>query len=437
MTRAEAEEGLPAPADAPQDAALSGFPPTRASGSVGLSRLSGSSSTLSVSRLSSAPLPVPSCIVPITLRDLAEMKNHWSLPLSDPRRAGASHDLQPGETALFLFQTEMDRIPMEELTPLLAVANVKIFLLTTSSAESQAFFRRRVEVAGVSSSPELHSSNYSGSGHHPLQEGPTMGGEDTDLFPSSASAAPTPTSSQSTTTTTTQLTRSTQDALQDIFLLSTFKEIFPRTTFQNFFTPPTMVWWRCGGAPASHYSQYFHYEPDLPATLLSPELQQLSRSYGAILTLKTLTSTALLPCYTAFPPAYTPAHLHDLTAQRGDAEGYTMVMIGSSDCPPCRRVFQNAKKLWDALPSNTVLYKGDWYLAKELREIVDVQMIPFFILFENKEILRLPNPAPFDAATQSPEKRWKPLATLQDSNVDNIICFLHRYTVTLRFDEDF
>lgn len=346
------------------------------------------------------------------------MKSRWLLPPQDPRRR--PHDLLPGEMAIFVFETAEERLPADHLSQLLSVTNVKLFLVSTGG-DSPNFFRRRVEVAPPSGAEGMTTAG-SSVGGEPQEEG---------LFPLAPSGAATPAASQG-------IAQPTQEAMQSVFQLSSFKDIFSQTTFQNFFTPPTMLVWRCGGAPAAHYSEFYHYEPDLPPTPLPPALRSLAVDAGQVLALKTLTSPVLLSCYAAFPPVFTAAHLHHLVSlDAAGAEGFTVLMIGASDCPPCRNVFSNAKVLWDALPQNTTLYKADWYLAKEAREVVDVPAIPYFVIFKNEEILRLPSPAAFDDAGAGPSEKWTPLATMQDSNVNNLIGFIHQHTTTLSFDEDF
>eukprot|EP00796_Vickermania_ingenoplastis_P005612 gene5612-4032_t len=351
-----------------------------------------------------ASAQLPPCITPISLTELEEMRSRWCRPPSDPSRR--PHDLHQGEFAVFLFQTEAERVPAEGLSHLLAVASVKIFLVTTG-VQRPALLRRRVE-------PEKEEEEEEG-----LFPAPTPSG-----------ASPSPLSSQAAPRPSQNLPRSTQDALQDGNL---FTDDLPKLLH-----PANDAALALRRRSPRHYSRFYHLEPDLPPRELPPALQALAVAHGAVLGLKTLTSTALIPCYAALPPVFTPQHLHALVSQPGvDPSGFTLLMIGASDCPPCRKVLQNATSLWSALPPSTRLYKADWYLAKEAREVVRVDLIPYFVLFANTEILRNPNPAPHDDPAAAASDRWTPVATLQDSNVDTIVCFLHQHTMKLSFDEDF
>lgn len=337
----------------------------------------------------------PPTITHLTLSELSELKRYWTLPAHDPRRR--MHDMHPGETAMFIFHTPTCPLPTEGLEDLISTVAMKVFLITTGD-DPHSYFRRRVEPS--------REEDEEGKGN---------------LFPSIPRSNPSSTPSS----------QSTQDALQDVFEFSSFRTTFSNTTRENFFSPPSMILWRCGGAPADHYSKFYHYEPDLPPTELSAELQRIAVTSGIILTIKSITAAALIPCYSTLQPVYTPPHLASLVAKAGCPNGFTVMMIGSSDCPPCRRFLSNARELLKDLPASVSIYKADWYLATEARELVDPPAIPYFVIYKNSDILSTPPP------TSSASSSWKPVATLQNSDVAAVRFFIHRHTKSLSFDDDF
>lgn len=386
----------------------------------------------------------------------------------NPSSPSPPYALSPGETAVFIFQTSQDYISDQQLTELLTVANVKVFIITanTSNPEtSRARLEKDEMIEKLDDEEELFHSVESSSftvtptfscdppsstaGWNMSQSALQSNHSLSSLKLASTGSVPLSCASQgfhSSILSSSKLDGHSvlKKKLNDVFHFSLYEEagIFSPTTKENFWTPPTMLLWRCGLAASSHYSMFFHYEPDLPLEL-PKKLQEEASTYGSILTLKSLTSPNILPCYASFPPAYTPSHLYDLTSSaacKGGAEGFTVLMVSASDCPPCRKVFSQAKRLWDSLPQNTSLYKVDWYLAKELRECFVVEKIPFFILLKNSEILRFPN---FIASntTSSPmcsaQQKWNPIDSLQQSDLDRIIFFIEHHTKPLSFDEDF
>lgn len=412
----------------------------------------------SASRSRNERVSLPNTITPISLRELLEMKNRWSLPSSDPSRR--PEDLLPGETALFLFETVENPLPRDGLAELLSMSTIKVFLISSDIIRSSAVRRRMEEPPAASSSrfhwdasvpkrscaasqsiDDLLMGDNAGRDVWPNSCEPLHTGPENDLFPISSyqaasSVLPTPVPSQPIEEYASFISRSTQDTLDDVFLFSAFRELFSQTTNQNFLAPPSMILWRCGGAPLDHYGKYFYYDPDTNPSLIPPDLMDLTARRGSVLSFKTLTSNSLLPCYTSFLPVYTPQQLFDLTVLRGPS-GFTVLMVGASTCPPCRRIMQNAATLHDSLPDNMAIYKADWELGKEAREVYNVELIPFFILYKNEEILRRRNPEPFTNTAALPSERWEPVATIQNSNVNEVIYFLHRHGKELNFDEDF
>lgn len=379
------------------------------------------------------------------------------------------YPLHPGETAIFVFQTEEDCISDQQFTELLKVVNVKVFIVTMTT-EGPEISRVRldtdedggkldeevdlfgtVEAANPTTIPYFPSENQASSTGQLTSECIISSSHSL----SSTKVVSTPSGSGSSGSQCFQSSLLSSSKLHhNVSLKKKFEEafhfslhekekIFSHTTMENFWTPPTMVLWRCGLSPPSHYSTSFYYEPDFPQEL--PErLKEEAFKYGSILALKSLSSPNILPCYASFPCAYTPAHLHYMTVSptcKGGAEGFTVLMVSASDCPPCRKVFSQAKTLWDSLPVNTSLYKVDWYLAKELRECFEVDLIPFFILIKNTEILRCPNPISCHLNSSSQlslsGQRWTPVDTLQQSDIDRIIFFIEQYTKPLSFTDDF
>lgn len=378
------------------------------------------------------------------------------------------YELSPGEMAIFVFQTDQDCISDHQFSELLKLANVKVFIITTSTTDPEnSRVRLKTDEVGGKQDEEMDlfggadAANCSRFPHlssgNPLSigvEGISQSALQSLHLRSPIKLGSTPSGSVSNTSQCFQsslLSSSKLDTnlsckklLNEVFHLSLYEaeNIFSPTTLENFWNPPTMLLWRCGFASPSHYSNFFHYEPEFPQEFPA-KLKEEAYTYGAILGLKSLSSPNILPCYASFPCAYTPAHLHDMTISatcKGGTEGFTVLMVSASDCPPCRRVFSQAKRLWDSLPANTSLYKVDWYLAKELRECFAVDLIPFFILLKNAEILRCPNPIACTTSSSqvsSSTLKWNAVDTLQQSDVDRIIFFIEQHTKPLSFDEDF
>lgn len=387
---------------------------------------------------------------------------------ANPCSVSLPYALCPGETGIFIFQTSQDYISDQQLAELLTVANVKVFIITanTSNTEkSRARLEKDEVIEKLDDEEELFHSVESSSftvtptfscdppsiatGWNVSQSALQSTNSLSSLKLASTASVPLSCASQvfhSSILSSSKLDHHSvlKKKLNEVFHFSLYEEagIFSPTTKENFWTPPTMLLWRCGFAASPHYSKFFHYEPDFPQEL-PKKLQEEASAYGSILVLKSLTSPNILPCYASFPPAYTPSHLHDLTSSatcKGGAEGFTVLMVSASDCPPCRKVFSQAKRLWDSLPQNTSLYKVDWYLAKELRECFVVEKIPFFILLKNSEILRFPNFSAFNMTSSqmcSAQPKWNPIDTLQQSDLDRIVFFIEHHTKPLCFDEDF